>query len=263
MGNPSYIYCHRNIEPLERRMRCFTLIELLVVITIIAILAAMLLPVLGKAKFNARVILCTSNLRQIGLGVSGYANDFGGYFPRSDSGFGSNLVDVGPDFFPALEEQGVSRDAQDCVFTPPFMKSDIYKNTWNQPGAGIYDQNTMLWGGYVLWVPRRLGGGPPKPVGYPTRGADDSIDDLPIVTDYVIILDAGGPPLTAKWAWHKRGGRDIAWQPATWIPAPPYYYMKDGVLNAPSNLLFGDGHVEGRRPAELTVRFDPGFPHLH
>lgn len=64
----------------------FTLIELLVVIAIIAILAAMLLPALGKAKDRTKTIQCLSNLKQLELCWHLYANDFNDYMPGTTIG---------------------------------------------------------------------------------------------------------------------------------------------------------------------------------
>src|ERR1051325_6422664 len=120
---------------ISRRRRSFTLIELLVVIGIIAILAALLLPALARAKEEGRRVACLNNLRQIGIGMSLYVGDFGRYAYFH--------------MIPAAERPHGTVDE----FLQPYTKNYWTNALWKCPSykwltiAGTYSPAGDAWGG--------------------------------------------------------------------------------------------------------------------
>ena len=132
----------------------FTLIELLVVIAIIAILAAMLLPALQRARSSAHQTACVSNLKQIGQAIILYTNDDAkGTLPRCDASAQSGIVA----WITALSNGKYLTPAErNNVYSCPGQPaSDQFK--WDLSGAGIgvirisYGLNAYInssWHGY-------------------------------------------------------------------------------------------------------------------
>ena len=113
--------------------KCFTLIELLVVIGIIAVLAAMLMPALGKARESANQSDCTNNLKQIGLAMQMYAGDYRSCFPCQSSGddvdwgkYVSALTDIGYKGYSVIEVEQRNFDSS-YQWYGPIPKSEILK----------------------------------------------------------------------------------------------------------------------------------------
>ena len=151
--------------------RGFTLIELLIVIAIIALLAAILFPVFARARENARRSSCQSNLKQIGLGLLQYTQDYDEILTRSNYA-------IVEDNDAAKESTPARWKWMDSIF--PYVKSEqvfdcpsnraLPRYKYNVPGVGwAPDNKHTQWGGYAINATRMgttvpiVGRGPAQP----------------------------------------------------------------------------------------------------
>ncbi len=180
--------------------RAFTLVELLVSISIITVLVAILLPVVGKARGQARLAICLSNERQIGTAVHGYVSDFKSWLPISGRPYPSIndninwLVETAPylgnppdltgyNFLHAqvefYEQYRVFRCAEMRHFVDPFIPLAYPDRTyggfgWSQMGGGYRNAGAD----YKLWRKRLDNGEPDRVIASPSTRilAGDTID---------------------------------------------------------------------------------------
>ena len=218
-----------------RKKSAFTLIELLVVIAIIAILAAILFPVFARARENARRASCQSNLKQIGLGILQYTQDYDEKYPM----FQWNNATPN-DINPAYSWRRT---------TFPYVKStQIYEcpsNTYS--GRAAYDSQ----GAQLAVLPADA---PRFPASYSINGAGSYLGGTPVSetsapptynpTTLSAIADPARTIVVSEYSWVDNR---VNWDDgnATNAGATGLYFK--GHLGT-SNFLFTDGHVKALKP---------------
>lgn len=218
-------------RPAGAAHNAFTLIELLVVIAIIALLAAILFPVFGRARENARRTSCLSNLKQIGLATQQYLQDYDGLWPLTyfnidgDPGAANQPYEAGwaYNLTPYTKSRQLFRCPSDDSKLPNY--SLITDNTGHDiVGYSSYAYNRAL---------GNTSGGPPYNI---TRDSQLTLSANTVMlventayNDAVSVLGGpgGGPP-----------------------SSPGLAYLRDGVDGAASrhlegsNVGFCDGHAK-------------------
>lgn len=228
--------------------RGFTLIELLVVIAIIAILAAMLLPALSRARQSAERALCQSNNRQWGAALQMYAGDGNNSFPDNSDGYhlswmGATMKVFWQNYLIRSTKSKVEKDKYNLLFCPTdkwHRVADLWRN--NDPNS----ENAAILTGYFYLPGRTL-----ESADYNVNGVKEWVTRKKMGGEFrqaPVLIDR----IQAIGSWNVSGnkGSGMTWSVEdtdTHRVVPTATHIGPGGVPNGANFLFEDGHVEWRR----------------
>jgi len=214
----------------------FTLVELLTVVAIIAVLMAVLLPALNKAREAGKTVACLSNLKQLGYVMHMYAGDNRGYLP----GAYNMSTSKNPDGTPAPDWCFLNTVAKQYVGAVPTANRN---STFRCAADEAYKYRGAYWTSYgvnTTYTEGNLLG-----VMYPPA----RIDDTASPTGTAIM---GGNYGHGTWNIPYRS--DIPSSPSGYSSASSFRH------NVQTNVVFLDGHVETRSPDKVPTPAPPNDP---
>ncbi|RYX83111.1 DUF1559 domain-containing protein [bacterium] len=218
---------HSSISFLPKK--AFTLIELLVVIAIIAILAAILFPVFGRARENARRASCQSNLKQIGLGLMQYTQDYDERLPGRFQGPAGELSET---YSWRRVIYPYTKSTQ--IFSCPSNTANV---SWARDSA---DSNLGLAGLPLTGTPRFARS-------YVGNASNSIISGTAPFNENLGLSIAAMPDVARTVLIAESGNVDFNNVPLGYTPTVFATLMFTGHLQV-CNFAFADGHVKAMKP---------------